>query len=236
MNVFLRLSLALVTLLAALPLPAQQSRSASALPSITYKMTWPEGRPWVEYTITVAENGATHFSGTGNSAEDGNNDAFQQDFRMSEANRQKIFELAKAANYFEGQFDAKQKNIAKTGVKTLEYHSPTVNNSTTYNYSPNANIQQLTKFFQGLATTVDYGRKLAFQYRFDKLGMDKRLQELVDLQASGMVDELQAIEPILRKIADDPNLMNIARTEAKQLLKSAGAPAVSPSGQQASRP
>jgi hypothetical protein len=43
------------------------------------------------------------------------------------------------------------------------------------------------------------------------------------MQASHFVEELQAIEPILQKIAADPNLMNIARVTAKQLLNSAGA-------------
>lgn len=203
---------------------AQQSASSpTGVPSVTFKFYWDQGRPWVDYTITVAENGATHFSGNGNPAEDGDGDSFRQDFTMSEANRQKIFEWAKAANYFQGQFEAKQKNVAKTGTKTLEYQAESVNNSTTYNYSPNPNIQQITKLFQSMATTLDYGRKLAYQYRFDKLGMDARLKELVDLQATGYAQELQAIAPVLSKIATDPDMMHIARQEARALLKSANA-------------
>ena len=50
--------------------------------------------------------------------------------------------------------------------------------------------------------------------------MDTRLKELVDLHANGMAEELQAIEPILRKIADDDGVMHMARLQAKQLLKS----------------
>ena len=66
--------------------------------------------------------------------------------------------------------------------------------------------------------TIDYGRKLAFQYRFDKLGMDERLKELQDLQASHEVEEIGIIAPILRKIVNDPNMMNISRQTAKHLL------------------
>ena len=40
------------------------------------------------------------------------------------------------------------------------------------------------------------------------------------MQASHYVEELQAIEPILQKIADDPNMMHINRMIAKQLLRS----------------
>ncbi len=140
---------------------------------------------------------------------------------MSEANVERVFQWAKAADYFQGQFEAKQKNIAKTGTKTLEFHGPGIDSSASYNFSPNPNIQQLTKLFQSIAVTIDYGRKLAFQYRFDKLGMDTRLKELTDLRANGMADEMQAIEPILRKIADDDGVMHVARLQARQLLKSA---------------
>ncbi len=141
---------------------------------------------------------------------------------------QKIFDLAKKADYFQGNLEAKQKNIAKTGEKILEYHgksadaAKSVTGSATYNYSPNPDIQELTRLFQAIATTLDFGRKLTFQYRFDKLGMDARLKSLQDMQASHYAEEMQAIEPILQKIANDPNMMHISRVTAKQLLNSAG--------------
>ncbi|HEY4900909.1 MAG TPA: hypothetical protein VIH91_08845, partial [Terriglobales bacterium] len=77
------------------------------------------------------------------------------------------------------------------------------------------------------ATTLDYGRKLAFKYRFDKLGLDAELKDLQDMQASHYIEELQAIDPVLQKIADDPNMMHINRVTAKQLLKSTGTSGVS---------
>ncbi len=66
--------------------------------------------------------GNTHFQGTGNPIDSGDGDEYSQDFSMSAANRQKIFDLAKKTDYFQGTFEAKQKNIAQTGQKTLEYH------------------------------------------------------------------------------------------------------------------
>jgi len=147
---------------------------------------------------------------------------------MTDTNRQKIFDLAKKLDYFQGNFEAKQKNIAKTGQKTLGYHGrpagggQAVEHSTTYNYSPNSDVQELTRLFQAIATTLDYGRKLAFKLRFDKLGLDAELRAIQDLQASHYIEELQAIEPILQKIADDPNMMHINRVTARQLLKTMG--------------
>lgn len=217
------ITLAISFLLAIVGLQAQQPAASPSISTVTFKFNWDEGRPWSDYTFTVAESGATHFSGTGNADENGADDHFEQDFTMSQAGLQKVFAAAKMTDYFHGQFEGKQKNIARTGSKTLEYHSPSTVGSVTYNYSPNPNIQQLTKLFQSIALTLDYGRKLAFEYRFDKLGMDKRLQELTDLRANGLAEEMQAIAPILQKIADDSEVMNIARMQAKQLLRSADA-------------
>ena len=195
---------------------------------VSFKFDWDQGRPWLQYSIAVDDAGNTHFEGVGNPIESGDSDAFSQDFIMTDANRRKIFELAAKLDYFEGNFEARQKNIARTGQKALAYHGrgaaggQTIAHSSTYNFSTNSDVQELTRLFQAIATTLDYGRKLEFQSRFDKLGMDTRLKALQDMQASHYIEELQAIAPILQKIADDPNMMHINRVTAKQMLKAMG--------------
>lgn len=144
---------------------------------------------------------------------------------MSAANRQKVFELAQKLHYFQGDYDSNLKHVAQTGKKTLQYQSSQANGSTTYNYSQNPDVQQLTNLFTGIAMTIDFGRKLAYQYRYDKLGMDERLKQLEDLQASHGVEELQIIAPMLRQIWKDPNLMNISRESARRLLLAIDQPA-----------
>ncbi|HZD30980.1 MAG TPA: hypothetical protein VE779_04890 [Candidatus Angelobacter sp.] len=231
--------------LAAIVAPAQVVHQPTAVnsaagSSIVFKFDWDQGRPWLNYTISVDDSGNAHFQGVGNPIDSGDSDSYSEDFILSDANRQKIFQLAGKTNFFQGNFEAKQKNLAHTGEKTLEFHGQTsgggkaASTSTTYNYSPNLDIQELTRFFQAVATTVDFGRKLTFQYRFDKLGLDARLYSLQEMQSSHFAEELQAIEPILQKIASDPNMMHISRTTAKQLLKSIG-PTAAP-GQPATQP
>jgi hypothetical protein len=201
---------------------------------VTFKFSWDHGNPWVRYSIAVDDSGNTHFEGVGNAIESGDSDTFSQDFAMTDMNRQKIFELAKKLGYFHGNFEAKQKNIAKTGLKTLGYHgrpagsADAVEYSSTYNYSSNSDVEELTRIFQAIAMTLDYGRKLEFKLRFDKLGLDAELKAIQDLQASHYIEELQAIEPVLKKIADDPNMMHINRVTARQMLKTMpGTPAPS---------
>jgi len=210
-------------LLFALSAPAQEAPSpaspANPQASVRFSFDWNQGFPWQKYVIEVRPDGKTHFNGTANPAEGGDPDPFQQDFVMSDANLRKIFDLAAKLNYFRNDYDSHLKKIAQTGRKTLEYRSSQAQGSTTYNWSQNPDVEELTRIFQGIALTLGYGRKLVFQYRFDKLGMDQRMKELVDLQASHEVEELGAIEPILRKIANDPNMMHINRQSAQQLLK-----------------
>ncbi len=197
----------------------------AAQASVRYSFDWPQGVPWQKYSIDVESDGKTHFDGIPHPDQPSDTDPYQQDFVMSAANRQRVFELAQKLNYFQGDFDSHLKHIAQTGKKTLQYQSPQVQGVTTYNWSQNADVEELTRLFDGIALTIDYGCKLTFQYRFDKLGMDQRLKELEDLQASKGVQELAVIAPILRKIASDPNLMNISRRSAQHLLRVASQPA-----------
>jgi hypothetical protein len=222
----MRLCLAFIILLLVLPASAQlEATPPAAQPAVTFDFDWSPGIPWQTYSITVRADGNAHFQGT--PAPDkagGDTDLFQQDFIMSEANRSKIFDLAKKLNYFHGDFDSHLKQIAQTGRKTLEYNSANKHGSTSYNWSQNADVQELSRLFVAIANTFDYGRKLSFQYRFDKLGMDARLKELEYIRANHYAEELNAIAPILRKIADDPDMMHISRQTAQQLLRSLGGP------------
>jgi hypothetical protein len=216
-------------LLTSLPTWAQQAPVANSLPaqaSVRFSFDWSQGVPWQSYSITVDSDGKARFEGVPHPDETNDTDTYRQEFTLSDGTRQRLFSEAQKLNYFRSDLDAHLKHIAQTGRKTLQYRSPEMQGSATYNYSQNADVQQLTQLFQGVAMTIDYGRKLAFQYRFDKLGMDQRLKELEDLEADHNAEELAIIAPTLRKIADDPNLMNITRESARRLLHSIAESAV----------
>lgn len=217
-------SIVFLLFLTAITNTAQQS-APTALPAqaqatVTYIFDWPQGIPWTRFSIDVQSDGKAHFTGTPHpEANNSDTDPVQQDFTMAASNRERIFELAQKLNYFQGDLDAHIKHIAQTGQKTLQYQSPQAYGTATFNWSQNPDVKELTQLFTGIATTIDYGRKLEFQYRFDKLGMAERLKELEELKANKEVTELHLITPILRKIADDPNVMNIARQSAQNLLQ-----------------
>ena len=196
--------------------------------SVRFNFEWNQGIPWQSYSIEVQANGKTHFKGILNSSQGANADPVEQDFVMSDSNRQEIFDLARKLNYFQGDFDSHLKHIAKTGAKTLVYKSAEVQRSSTYNYSQNPNVERLTQFFLGLATTLDYGLKLAWQYRYDKLGLDQQCANWRNCKPAIRVEELNVIEPILRQIANDSNIMHISRQSAQHLLKTIGGSSPAP--------
>ncbi len=162
-------------LVAAQQAPPDTAPAPGQAASVRFSFDWPQGIPWQKYSIDVQADGKAHFDGVPNAADSRDTDPYRQDFSMSAANRQKIFDLTQKLNYFRGDFDSHLKHIAQTGRKTLEYRSAQVQGATTYNWSQNADVEELTKLDQAIAMTIDYGRKLEFQYRFDKLGMDERL-------------------------------------------------------------
>ena len=96
---------------------------------------------------------------------------------MSAADRDKIFRYAREANYFNGDFSFKKHAVASTGKKTLTYVDPARHFQTTYDYSENKAIQEITSIFKGISNTIEHGRKLQFLRRFDKLGLEAELKE-----------------------------------------------------------
>ena len=146
-------------------------------------------------------------------------DPYITKFVVSQAARTRIFELTKKLHYFKGDYAYRKGRLANTGAKTLYYTDAKTNNSTTYNYSSNQDVQELTKLFQGISTTLEFGRRLQYYYDHQKLGLDDELKRMDQMAEEGQLDELQAVAPILQKIADDPQVMHIDKQHAQRLLQ-----------------
>jgi hypothetical protein len=195
------------------------------VPTIEFSLDFPPGNP-SHYAIAVESDGnAGYTSDSGEKAEPNqatSGDPVIDRFTVSTATAQRIFSLAAKANYFKGNFDYNRGQIANTGIKTLIYADPKRHFSTTYNYSQNSEIQQLTALFQGISSTMEFGRRLTHEYKFEKLALVDELRRMNSMAKDGQVQEIGAISPILKQISADDSVMHIARTEADKLLKRAG--------------
>jgi hypothetical protein len=155
---------------------------------------------------------------------------YTMEFTVSPATASLIFNLARRAHYFQGDFESNNR-VAESGTKTLTYSEgpavsfgrPTVGvrNSASYNYSNNPAIQQLTEIFQGIASSAELGRRLDYLHRFDKLGLDAALKRAEQMAQEKQLLELQTIAPSLNAIANDASVINSARKRAQKLLAQA---------------
>jgi hypothetical protein len=213
-------SRALLTfLLIALPMfPLFARKSGPAGGTVSFTLDFPNSVP-DHYKITVSSEGRATYDSTGKLTPDVEQpEPFRLDFQMSPETTAKIFDLTTRAKYFEGRVDSGKKNLASTGEKTLTYQDGSRSTEAQYNYSPKAPVQELTTLFQNLSTTLEFGRRLDYYHRYQKLALDDELKRMEEMNREGNLGELQAVAPILRQIADDNTVINVARARALRLL------------------
>jgi hypothetical protein len=223
------------------------TQQPSAKSAVTFKFSWPQAHPG-NYTVVVHADGQMQYD----SHDDGltppqernapvesnaqqsyqtqdaaSQEPYHVEFRGSGSTTQKVFALAQRTNYFNGNIDFQKHAIAQSGRKTLTYEGPDHHGSATYNWSEDTAIQELTSIFQGISQTIEAGRKLDFDRRFDKLGLDADLEGLEKESKEGHLYEVQVIAPILQRLANDRTVLHVAQTRAQHILRMAGLPLVS---------
>ncbi len=208
---------------AALLLWGQNENQHPNLPTITFDRVWESYTPQ-NVNITVQATGpAKYISRNPFTPPDpaGADPDYLFEFTLSPRNQEKLFRYARDANYFNGDFSYKKHAVASTGKKTLTYADPNRYFETTYDYSENKAIAEITNIFQGISNTIEHGRKLVFLRRFDKLGLEDELKAMENAAESHNLAELQIIAPTLESIAGDRTVLNIARQRAQKLLAKA---------------
>jgi hypothetical protein len=190
----------------------------SSVPTVSFELDWKVADPqW--YQITVDQNGQATYESKPHSAENQpEGEPYSLHFIMSQPSRTRIFQIASALNDFQGNFETRAK-IAQTGKKTLTFRHGDRQSTTSLNYSDNPQMNELISLFQKMSTTFETAQKLDYDMRFDKLGLDRDLKSLVQLEKDNQLVELQVIAPTLERIANDQSIMNIARQKAKKLLE-----------------
>ena len=228
------LSIAIIRLLAAifaaLVFPCSLSLPACAADAgdsatVIFTFEFPNSNP-ERYSITVEKSGHAHYESVARiSDESDDRETYQTDLELLDATRVRIFDLAAQAHYFSGKIDSANKKLAFMGSKKLSYRDAQRNTSVDYNFSPLPAVQQLTTLFQSLSATLEFGRRLAYFHRFQKLALDDELTHMEDEARRGEIIELQAVKPILQQIYNDETVMNIDRARALRLINMPPSPA-----------
>lgn len=191
------------------------------VPTVGFSLLFPGSLP-DKYAIVIPATGNATYYSDGKLTPDSESDDFRVDFAVSDATRTRIFDLAKRAHYFEGELDSKKKGLAFTGDKALSYRDAERSTKASYNYSTIPVVQELTQLFQNLSTTLEFGRRLEFYHRYQKLALDDELKRMEEMAKQNNLEELAAVAPVLQQIAKDQSVINPVRARAQRLLERAG--------------
>jgi len=190
----------------------------SISPVVTFTLDFPHSQP-EHYSIRIPAKGTAHYQSTGRVSRDSDEpDSFEFDFALSAELCDKIFRLARGAGHFQRDLDTHQKNLAFTGTKTLAYKDAVVGGEATFNYANDVSARELTELFQSLSATLEFGHRLDYDHRYQKLALDEELKRMQEMAHDNSLVEVAAIQPILEKIVADHSVMNVARARAQQLL------------------
>jgi hypothetical protein len=210
--------LAFLFLILALPVHSADSGT------VTFSLDFPGSDP-DHYSIAVRADGHVSYASSAKiSSESDDRENYQTEFTMSDAMRAQIFDLAARSHYFSGKIDSGNKKLAFTGTKKLIYSDGQKDSSAEFNYSMQPAVQQLATLFQNIAATLEFGRRLAYDHRYQKLALDDELKHMETQAAGGELAEVQAVKPILQAIYDDASVMNVVRARAQRIMESGAAP------------
>jgi len=198
-------------------------QEAKAGSSIRFSLNFPGSSP-ESYVIEIESGGrATYDSMARLTPEADAATAFHWDFAVATSTCDRLFLLAKEAGYFTGQIESGRK-LAFTGEKTLSFRDKDRTTSAKYNYSDDKRVQQLTLYFQSVALTLEFVRRLDYDLRFQKLALDAELKTMEQMLTDQQLEEVQAAQPLLRKIAADSTVIKTVRARAQRLADSFAGP------------
>jgi len=205
------------------------SAGGSQKPTVTFQFDH-DGLPVPRYTIVLHEDGSGTYHAE--EVERRSADSAVQQVSMKQVDRPvsvsfetaaKIFATARSLNRFNIFCGTKAKNVADTGQKILTYAGPEGPGTCTYHYSDDKNVTMLTNMFYAISYTLEVGRRLDFERRFDHLGLDAELLALEQAVQEKNALEIANIAPTLDAIVANVDLMQRVRTRASKLLEQTAA-------------
>jgi hypothetical protein len=186
--------------------------------SVTFSLDFPNSSP-EHYAISVDSDGLAQYESSGKiTLESEDREDYKAQFHLSKATLARIFDLAVQAHYFSGKVDSGNKKLAFTGTKKLAYKDGQHDSSSSFNYSNQPAVGQLTNLFQSVGATLEFSRRLSYYHRYQKLALDDELKRMEDEARHGELAELQAAKPVLQEIFDDTSVMNVVRARARRLM------------------
>jgi len=208
--------------LAALLIAAVPARSEnSAVLKIDYSNPGLTPSTWV---LEFHPDGSGHFhSERGNNApadglETMEPSTVDRDIQLDPTFAEHLFDVVRRRRFFKEPCESHLK-VAFQGWKKISYSGPDGEGSCEFNYAKDHDIQNLGESLIAVAATLNEGARLQMILQHDPLGLDKEMQFLIEGSGDGRLQQICAISGILRKLEDDPAVMDRVRKRAHLLLQ-----------------
>ncbi len=144
--------------------------------------------------------------------------ALDRDIQLSPDFAGRAFDTVRRHRFLNEDCESHLK-VAFQGTKKLSYTGPDGTGACQFNYAKNKDIQALGESFVAVASTVIEGARLELLRQHDPLGLDKEMEYMKEASDDGRLQQMGAIEPILSKLVDDPEVMERVRKRARLLLE-----------------
>ena len=208
-------SFGLAALLCA-PALAQQTAT------VEFKYDNPAMQP-TKYVITVREDGSGRFHAEAGTVKPEDTAALPSEgqdrlVQLTAGTTQRIFATARAKKFFAMACEGGGDHVAFTGKKELSYVGSDGKGGCTFNYSKDQQIEWLASEMQGIAATLEEGRRLDIEHEHGRLTLDAELETLETMVHNGQAAELGNIAPTLLAIVKDEAVMERAQKRARHLL------------------
>jgi hypothetical protein len=214
-----RVGAPLIALVACCALLGSLAARAAEPATVIFSLSFPGSDP-ESYSISVQSDGHAKYESSGKiSSDSDDSETYQADFSISNSTRARIFDLAAQAHYFSGKIDSGNRKLAFTGAKKLTYSDGQRTSTADYNFSRLQPVQQLTALFQAIGATLEFGRRLIYFHRYQKLALDDELKRMEEEARAGDLIELAAAKPVLQEIYDDSSVINVVRARALRIME-----------------
>ncbi len=176
-----------------------------------------------KYIVTLHEDGSGTFHAEAGAVKPDDPAALPSEgqgrpIQVTAAATQRIFAIARAKKFFAMACEAGGAHVAFTGKKILSYEGSDGRGACDYNYSKDDQIQWLTTEMEGIAATLEEGRRLEIEHEHGRLTLDAELETLETMVHNGQAVELGNIAPTLIAIVKDDAVMERAQKRARHLL------------------
>lgn len=190
--------------------------------TVTFHFENPQLQP-AKYTIKLHEDGNGRFQAeAGPSTPDDTaalpSEGQDRPIQATAPTIQHIFAIARAKKFFNIACESTDVHTAFTGKKELGYQGSDGHGGCSYNYSKDPKIEWLTTEMEGIAATLEAGRRLEIEHEHGRLSLDAELETLETMAQNGQALELQNISQTLLAIVKDDAVLQRAQKRARHLL------------------